>query len=54
MVLLAKTVKFLSYSRLLNKRVGGKILGNIINVVVGINVLVGKFGKFNKHVGRKI
>ena len=48
------------YSRLLNKRVGWnkrvgeKKLGNTINVVVGINVLVGKFGKSNKHVGRKI
>ena len=47
------------YCRLLNKRVGwnkrvvGENLGNVINVVVGINVLVGNFGKSNKHVGRK-
>ena len=40
-----------NYSRLLNKRVGwnkhvgGKKLGNTINVVVGINMLVGKSNK---------
>ena len=48
------------YSRLLNSRVGwnkhvgGKILVKLINVVVGINVLDGKFDihvGWNKRVG---
>ena len=37
-----------------NKHVGGKFLRNVINVLDGINMLVGIFGKSYKHVGGKI
>ena len=39
------------YSRVPNKRDGRKKIANLINVLDGINVMVGKIKKPNKNVG---